>query len=68
MKKIKAITLTNLPYHPAVGSVYKLTFEDNTTALVYAETFYHQFSDFDSSNLQNLVGREINTEEGYFDY
>lgn len=45
-------------FHPALGPLYKLTFTDNTTALVYAETFFDQIKDWEPRD--PLVGKSIN--------
>ncbi len=49
--------------HPAIGRLYKLTFTDNTSALVYAETFFHQIKGWEPGD--PLVGRSINLENAF---
>jgi hypothetical protein len=50
-------------YNEGLGPLYKLTFTDETTALVYAETFFEQIKGWEPS--QTLIGHEIDLEIAY---
>jgi len=65
LKTIQTAEKTNMPAHPAVGNIYKLTFTDGSEDFVYDETFFHQFPDFEFS--MNLEGMQIDTSKGYFE-
>jgi hypothetical protein len=65
-KTIISITSTQ-HYHPAVGRAYNITFSDSTTSLVYEETFYHQFENHIPNQHLDLVGKELNINENFFD-
>jgi len=65
-KTIISITPTQ-HYHPAVGRAYKIIFSDSTTSIVYEETFYHQFENHIPNQHLDLVGKELNINENFFD-
>ena len=66
-KKITSIT-PNQNYHPAVGRAYEIVFSDSTTSLVYEETFYHQFKNYTPNQHLDLIGKELDTSETFFDH
>jgi hypothetical protein len=66
-KTISSITPTQ-HYHPAVGRLYSIIFSDSTTSLVYEETFFHQFENYHLIQYLDLVGKELNTSEDFFDF
>ena len=49
--------------HPAIGRLFKLTFTDNTTALVYEETFFHQIEGWKPG--EPILGRSIDLEDAF---
>ncbi len=65
IKQIKFIPGHN---HPAVGSLFQVTFEDGTQDKVYAETFYIQVAEWEGCDEKQLIGKSINVEEDYFIY
>ena len=65
IKQIKFIPGYN---HPAVGSLFQVTFEDGTQDRVYAETFYIQVEDWNGYDESQLIGKSINVEEDYYTY
>lgn len=71
IKTIKQIQPTN-HFHEAIGRLYKLTFTDGSTDFVYEETFFYQYDDYRNEyeylTENDLVGRKISLEEGYFNY
>ena len=46
-KTIKQIKFLPGYNHPAVGSLFQVTFEDGTQDMVYAETFYIQVKEWE---------------------
>jgi hypothetical protein len=65
IKQIKFIPGYN---HPAVGSLFQVTYEDDTQDRVYAETFYIQVKEWECCDESQLIGKSINVEEDYYTY
>ena len=65
-KTILSITPTQ-HYHSGVGRAFQIIFLDYTTSLVYEETFYHQFKNYIPNQYLDLIGKELNTSENFFD-
>jgi hypothetical protein len=59
-KTIKKVEKTN-QIHPAVGYVFRLTFEDGTQEWVYEECFWSLVPHYKSPS--QLVGKTINTRD-----
>ena len=49
--------------HPALGPVFEVTFTDNTSTKMYAETFFDQISGWEPDS--PLEGHTINISEAY---
>lgn len=65
IKQIKFIPGYN---HQAVGSLFQVTYEDDTQDRVYAETFFIQVGDWECCDEKQLIGKSINVEEDYYTY
>ena len=64
-KTISSITPTPIN-HPAVGRLYSVIFSDGSKILMYEETFYHHFEDYDN-DINVLIGRELDPSKPVFD-
>ena len=67
-KTIKQIKFIPGHTHPAIGGLYQVEFENGTQDKVYAETFFHQISDWDGCNENYLVGKTLDLEEAYWNF
>ena len=55
-------------YHPALGRVYAVTFNDGNTRRIYEETFYDQIDHewgIDDTKETTLIGQRINLTNAY---
>lgn len=64
-KTILFATQTPQSTHPALGPVFEVTFTDNTTLKMYAETFLDQISVTGTWDFGPLEGHKINIDEAY---
>lgn len=61
-KFILTTQLTN-HHHPALGPLFKVTFTDNTSYFMYAETFFDQIEKWEPR--KDLVGEAINLDNAF---
>jgi len=50
-------------YHPAFGPLFKVTFTDNTSDFMYAETFFDQIEGWEPED--PLEGKSINLDNAF---
>lgn len=50
-------------YHPALGPLFKVTFTDNTSNFMYAETFFDQVESWEPED--SLEGESINLDQAF---
>jgi hypothetical protein len=67
-KTIKQINFIPGHTHPAIGGLYQVEFEDGTQDKVYAETFFHQVSDWNGEDESQLAGKTLDTEDAYWNF
>lgn len=65
MKIIKNAILKPGHNHEALGGLFEVTYEGGDTDWVYAETFYGQVPEWNNKP-ENLIGKEIDVEDFYF--